>query len=199
MTLKVPHEPKRSLSPIRNLTKLRTATPSISLRHFNQVSQPLPADVAARIYSLRSRLSRHEGLETRYIPAGLREAIEPDILFAPSLIMNCIDPETYDYNDTQPASHPLPVDALDRAHSMFEGACHCTEFERDENAWCYRVVWPLVELAMEMQGNTKFKVESVYGLPNFGSISAVQCIRFQDRDVNIKHVSDRRCVDIIKK
>ena len=129
------------------------------------MKQSPPADVAARINNLRGRLSRRKGLEISYIPAGLREAIESDVLFAPSLAMEPIDPEAYDHEDARPASHPLLVDALDRVKSIFEGACHCTEFGRDENAWCYRVVWPLVELAMKLQGNIKFKMESVYGLP----------------------------------
>ena len=164
-TLTAQYGSKRSSSPTRNLTELRTATPSISLGSFNQVKQPLSADVAARINKLRGRLSRREGLEISYIPAGLREAIESDVLFAPTLAMDPIDPEAYDYEDTRPGSHPSLVDALDRVKSIFESACHCTEYGRDENAWCYRVVWPLVELAMRLQGNTKFKMESVYGLP----------------------------------
>ncbi|CAN9171290.1 unnamed protein product [Alternaria alternata] len=160
-TLTAPQGLKRSSSPTRNLTELRTATPSISLSPFNQVKQPPPANVSARINSLRSRLSRREGLEVSYIPAGLREAIESDVLFAPSLAMDPIDPEAYDHDDTRPASHPALVNALDRVKNIFQDACHCTEFGRDENAWCFRVVWPLVELAMKLHCNTKFKLESV--------------------------------------
>ncbi|CAN9238933.1 unnamed protein product [Alternaria alternata] len=160
-TLTAPQGLKRSSSPTRNLTELRTATPSISLSPFNQVKQPPPANVSARTNSLRSRLSRREGLEVSYIPAGLREAIESDVLFAPSLAMDPIDPEAYDHDDTRPASHPALVNALDRVKNIFQDACHCTEFGRDENAWCFRVVWPLVELAMKLHCNTKFKLESV--------------------------------------
>jgi hypothetical protein len=163
-TLTAPQGLKRSSSPTRNLTELRTATPSISLSPFNQVKQPPPANVSARINSLRRRLSRREGLEVSYIPAGLREAIESDVLFAPSLAMDPIDPEAYDHDDTRPASHPALVNALDRVKNIFQDACHCTEFGRDENAWCFRVVWPLVELAMKLHCNTKFKLESVYGI-----------------------------------
>ncbi|CAI9635604.1 unnamed protein product [Alternaria burnsii] len=160
-SLTAPQGLKRSSSPTRNLTELRTATPSISLSPFNQVKQPPPANVSARINSLRSRLSHREGLEVSYIPAGLREAIESDVLFAPSLAMDPIDPEAYDHDDTRPASHPALVNALDRVKNIFQDACHCTEFGRDENAWCFRVVWPLVELAMKLHCNTKFKLESV--------------------------------------
>ena len=163
--LTAPQGSKRSSSPIRNLTELRTATPSISLSPFNQVKQPPTADVAARINNLRGHLSRREGLEVSYIPAGLREAIELDVLFAPSLAMDPIDPEAYDHGDARPASHPSLVDALDRVKNIFQDACHCTELGRDENAWCYRVVWPLSELAMKLHDNNTFKMESVYGLP----------------------------------
>ncbi|CAN9196174.1 unnamed protein product [Alternaria alternata] len=159
-TLTAPQGLKRSSSPTRNLTELRTATPSISLSPFNHVKQPPPANISARINSLRSRLSRREGLEVSYIPAGLREAIESDVLFAPSLAMDPIDPEAYDHDDTRPASHPALVNALDRVKNIFQDACHCTKFGRDENAWCFRVVWPLVELSMKLHCNTKFKLES---------------------------------------
>ena len=121
------------------------------------MKQPPPANVSARINSLRSRLGRREGLEISYIPASLREAIESDMLFAPSLAMDPIDPEAYDHNDTRPASHPSRVNALDRVKNIFQDACHCNEFGRDENAWCFRVVWPLGELAMKLHCNTKFK------------------------------------------
>lgn len=125
------------------------------------MKQPPSASVSARINSLRGRLGRREGLEISYIPAGLRKAIESDTLFAPSLAMDPIDSEAYDHNDTRPASHPALVNALDRLKNIFQDACHCTEFGRDENAWCYRVVWPLIELAMKLDCNTKFKLESV--------------------------------------
>lgn len=118
-TLTAPQGLKRSSSPTRNLTELRTATPSISLSPFNQVKQPPPANVSARINSLGSCLGRREGLEISYIPAGLREAIESDLLFAPSLAMDPIDLEAYDHNNIRPASHPSLVNALDRVKNIF--------------------------------------------------------------------------------
>lgn len=155
---------KRSASPARQLTELRNATPSISLGPFNMIKQLPPPNISARISQLRSSLARRSGLETCYIPAGLREAIEADALFAPSLAMDPIEPEAYDTDDTREVSDPSLVDTLYRVRSIFEDARHCTEFGRDENAWCYRVVWPLLELAMKLHANTKFKLESVYGL-----------------------------------
>ncbi|KAF2457343.1 hypothetical protein BDY21DRAFT_386100 [Lineolata rhizophorae] len=143
------------------LTELRAATRSISLSPFNQVKQLPPIHVTTRINSLRNHLGRHEGLGTGYIPEGLREAIETDALLAPSLSMDPIAPEAYDHNDTRPPSHPSLVDVPDRVKKIFQDACHCTEFGRDENAWCYCVVWPLMELAMKLHGNAKFKLESV--------------------------------------
>jgi hypothetical protein len=86
------------------------------------------------------------------------------MLFAPSLAMDPTDPEAYDYNVTRPANHPSLVNALDRVKSIFQDACRCTEFGRDENAWCFCVVWPFVELAMKLHCNTKFKLESVYDI-----------------------------------
>lgn len=124
--------------------------------------QPLPANMAARLNSLRGRLNRREGLETSYIPAGLRKAIETDALFVPSLAMDAIDPEAYDYSDTRPVSHPFLVDVLHRVKKIYQDARHCTELGRDENAWCYCVVWPLFELTVKLNNNTNFELESVY-------------------------------------
>ena len=107
-------------------------------------------------------MGRRKGLETCYIPVGLREAIEAEVLFVPSLAMDPIDPDAYDYGDTRSASDPFLMDVLDRVKSIFQDAYHCTEFGRDEKAWCYRVVWPLVELAMRLHGSAKFKLKSVY-------------------------------------
>lgn len=50
---------KRSLSPTRALTELRTATPSICLSPLTQVKKSPPAAISAKIKSLR----RREGLE----------------------------------------------------------------------------------------------------------------------------------------
>jgi len=125
-TLTAPQGSKRTSSPTRYLTELRTVTPSITLSSFNQVDQPLPVDVVARINSLCTHLGCRKGLETCYIPAGLRKAIEVEALFMPSLAINPIDLDAYDYEDTRPAGDPFLVDILDRVKNIFQDAHHCT-------------------------------------------------------------------------
>ncbi|KAF2733034.1 hypothetical protein EJ04DRAFT_565424 [Polyplosphaeria fusca] len=49
--------------------------------------------------------------------------------------MDPIDPEAYDYEDTRSISDSSLLDVLDRVRNIFQDACHCTEFGRDENAW----------------------------------------------------------------
>lgn len=83
----------------------------------------------------------------------------------PLCIQNRYSPDAFDHEDTLTASDLSLLEVLDCVKSIFQDACHCTEFGRDENAWCYHVIWLLTELAMKLYGNAKFKLESVYSLP----------------------------------
>lgn len=82
------------------------------------MKQPPPVDVAARINRLRSYLGCRKGLETGYIPAGLREAIKTDMLFVLSLAIDPIDPDAYDHKDTRLASDLLLVEVPDHVKNI---------------------------------------------------------------------------------
>tara|TARA_R110002003_G_scaffold192_2_gene14896 strand:- start:331 stop:480 length:150 start_codon:yes stop_codon:yes gene_type:complete len=46
--------------------------------------------------------------------------------------------------------------------SIFQSATLCTQFGRDEIAWCFSVIWPLIELAIKLYGKDEWRPESVY-------------------------------------
>ncbi|KAF2468393.1 uncharacterized protein BDR25DRAFT_344352 [Lindgomyces ingoldianus] len=146
---------KRSVSPSRHLTALRTAQPAITLGPITMHKTPLPKDVAVDIGKLRKRLSARHG----YIPAGLQEAICRDPVFLPSLDIDPIDEEEFDEADSQNAAEL--ADTLRRVKTIFQNARLCTEYGRDENAWCFDVVYPLLELAIKLHGKDKWRCESV--------------------------------------
>ena len=51
---------------------------------------------------------------------------------------------------------------LGKVKQIFQRARTCKTRGRDENAWCQVVVQPLVELALELSGNGKLLLQSVY-------------------------------------
>ena len=72
-------ESRRSTSPIRQKTLLRTARPPILQDPLSNPSIPVPADVAPRLRALRQRLGRR--LTSRFIPACLRTELEKELAF----------------------------------------------------------------------------------------------------------------------
>lgn len=112
-----------------------------------------------RLGWLRTRLG--SALKGGYIPGGLQDAIEQDPDFRLSLSMEPIDEEAFDHEDKRTLADFALVDTLQQVKRIFQGATLCTQFGRDENAWCFSVVWPLIELAIKLHGKGKWQSESV--------------------------------------
>ncbi|KAF2190714.1 hypothetical protein K469DRAFT_747136 [Zopfia rhizophila CBS 207.26] len=72
----IPGSAKRTSSPSRYLTELRTARPLISLSPITMPPKPLSDDTMTRLGRLRRRLGNV--LKGGYIPGGLKDAIEQD-------------------------------------------------------------------------------------------------------------------------
>jgi hypothetical protein len=47
------------------------------------------------------------------------------------------------------------VDTVKQAKGIFQNATLCTQFGKDENAWCFGVIWPLIELIIKLHGKDK--------------------------------------------
>ena len=100
-------------------------------------------------------------LEGGYIPVGLKAAIEQDLDFRLSIAMDPIGEEAFNHEDKRTLADFVLVDTLQQVKKIFQGATLCTRFGRDENAWCFNVVWPLIELAIKFHGKDKWQPESV--------------------------------------
>ncbi|KAF1995301.1 hypothetical protein P154DRAFT_624078 [Amniculicola lignicola CBS 123094] len=57
-----------------------------------------------------------------YIPAGLKDAIEPDPEFRLSLSMEPIDIEVFDYDDKRTLADFALIDTLQQVRSIFQNA-----------------------------------------------------------------------------
>lgn len=112
-----------------------------------------------RLGKLRKRLN--SALKGGYIPIGLKDAIEKDPDFRLSIAMEPIDEDAFDYEDKRTVADFTFLDTLQQVKKIFQGAMLCTQFGRDENAWCFSVVWPLIELAIKLHGKDKWRPESV--------------------------------------
>ncbi|KAF2254344.1 hypothetical protein BU26DRAFT_136771 [Trematosphaeria pertusa] len=171
---------KRTSSPSRHLTELRTARPSILLSPITMPPKRLSEDAMTRLGRLRRQLG--SALKGGYIPVGLKDAIEQDPDFRLSLSMEPIDEEAFDHEDTRTLADFALVDTLQQVKKIFQGATLCTQFGRDENAWCFSVVWPLIELALKLHGNDKWRPESVQSR----SINPLYLSRISDPSVPTK-------------
>ncbi|KAF2811517.1 uncharacterized protein BDZ99DRAFT_518778 [Mytilinidion resinicola] len=150
---------KRTSSPSRHLTELRTARPSILLSPITMPPKPLPDDAMTRLGGLRRRLG--SALKGGYIPGGLKDAIEQDPDFRLSVSMEPIEEEAFNHEDSRTLADFALVDTLQQVKRIFQAATLCTQFGRDENAWCFSVVWPLIGLALKLHGKGKWRLESV--------------------------------------
>ncbi|KAF2459139.1 hypothetical protein BDY21DRAFT_420389 [Lineolata rhizophorae] len=150
---------ERTSSPSPHLIELRTARPSISLSPITMPPKPLSDDSMTRLGRLRRRLN--SVLKGGYIPGGLRSAIEQDPDFRLSVSMEPIDEEAFDHEDKRTLADFTLIDTLQQVKKIFQSASLCTQFGRDENAWCFSVVWPLIELTIKLHGKDKWRPESV--------------------------------------
>ncbi|KAF2629550.1 hypothetical protein BU25DRAFT_485471 [Macroventuria anomochaeta] len=150
---------KRTASPSRHLTELRTAQPSISLAPITMPPQPLLQDTMTCLAHLRRQLGT--AIKDRYIPGGLKHAIEQDPDFRLSLSMEPFDEVAFDYDDTRSPHDLTLVDVLRRVKGIFQSAGLCSQCGKNENAWCFGVIWPLIELAVILHGKGLWRPESV--------------------------------------
>ncbi|KAH8726886.1 hypothetical protein GQ44DRAFT_770815 [Phaeosphaeriaceae sp. PMI808] len=153
---------KRTSSPDRQHIELRTARPSISLAPISVPPSPPSADTLTRLGRLRTRLGRT--LKGGYIPGGLKDAIEQDPDFRLSISMEPIGEDAYNHEDKRTLADFALFNTLQQVKKIFQEAALCKEFGRDENAWCFSTVWPLIELAIKLHGNAKWQAESVQSL-----------------------------------
>jgi hypothetical protein len=100
-------------------------------------------------------------LKGGYIPGGLKDAIKQDPDFCLSVSMEPINEEAFDHEDKRTLADFALVHTLHQVKNIFQGATLCTQFGRDENAWCFSVVWPLIELAIKLHGKDKWRPKSV--------------------------------------
>ncbi|KAF1363471.1 hypothetical protein EJ07DRAFT_173284 [Lizonia empirigonia] len=150
---------KRTASPSRYLTELRMAEPSVSLAPITMPPQPLSDDAMIHLGQLRRRLG--DALKGKYIPGGLKDAIEQDSDFSLSLSMEPIEEEAFDYSDKRTLDDFALVNILQQVKRIYQSAALCAQFGRDENAWCFGVIWPLIELATTIHGKNQWQTESV--------------------------------------
>jgi hypothetical protein len=150
---------ERTVSLSRYLIELRTAQPSVSLAPITMPPQPLSDDAMTRLGQLRRQLG--DALKGKYIPAGLKDAIEQHPEFHLSLSMEPIEGGAFDYEDTRTLGDFALDNILQQVKRIFKSATLCAQFGRDENAWCFGVIWPLIELATRIRGESQWQPESV--------------------------------------
>ncbi|RMD39683.1 hypothetical protein DV735_g5444, partial [Chaetothyriales sp. CBS 134920] len=149
---------KRSFSPSRDLTALRTARPSISLCPITAPPKPPSDDMMARLGGLREQV--RNAAKAGYIPGGLKDAIEQDPDLRVSLHMEPIDKEAFDYEDKRTLADFALVETMQQVKKIYQNAVHCSEQGKDENAWCFSVVYPVFEHAAKLDGD-RWQPESV--------------------------------------
>ncbi|KAK3216149.1 hypothetical protein GRF29_8g2368657 [Pseudopithomyces chartarum] len=138
--------PKRTTSPVRDLLKdLRVLKPSIFCEIPSSVI--LPESAAALQQSLMDRLE--EGL----IPASLKS----NVLAKYPSIAASIPIVAYDLSDTRSANE-LGI-MWDSVEEILSESRDCGRYQQDKNAWCMKVVYSTLRLALK--GNHSLKVESV--------------------------------------
>lgn len=75
--------------------------------------------------------------------------------------MEPVEEEAFDYANKRTLADFALVDTLQQVKKIFQSATLCTQFGRDENAWCFGVIWPLLELAIKLHAKDKWRPESV--------------------------------------
>lgn len=138
--------PKRATSPVRDLLNdLRVSKPAVLCEIPSAVTLP------ERALALQRSLMDH--LEEELIPVGLKTQI-----FAtyPSVAAS-IPTSAYDVSDSRST---LELNTLwDCIEEILSESRDCGRYQQDENAWCMKVVHPVLRLALK--GSSMLKVESV--------------------------------------
>lgn len=108
---------------------------------------------------LSSRLGN--ALRGGYIPIGLKDVIEQGPDYRLSISIDPIDEEVFDHEDKRTLANFVLVNILQQVMKIFHGATLCTQLGRDKNAWCFSVVWAVIEVAIKFHGKDKWQPESV--------------------------------------
>lgn len=106
-----------------------------------------------------------DGLDKGWIPIELRKLIEEDQDFG----YQRIERHAWSENMTSALSDPIVDDearigfeyVLRKVKEIWLNARVCELQGRDENAWCMDVILPLVKLALRLDGDGKFWLQSV--------------------------------------
>ncbi|KAL9628137.1 MAG: hypothetical protein Q9164_007382, partial [Protoblastenia rupestris] len=133
------------------LALLRGATPSITCDGMLRTKQkaPIPSAVTILLKYLV------EGMRERIIPAYLKDHLEE---VDPSNIYGVPSSEYYiDRNLNKAKAQNI----WEVVHLIYDTARSCQTEKRDENAWCFRVVLPLMDFAVGKPFEAMFEVDPI--------------------------------------
>jgi hypothetical protein len=106
-----------------------------------------------------------DGLDRGWIPGELRKPIEEDEDFGYQRIerhaWSEITARTLSNPSVDGEARTGSAYVLRKVKKIWLNARMCQSKGRDENAWCMDVIQPLVKLAMRLEGEGKFWLQSV--------------------------------------
>ncbi|KAL5371474.1 hypothetical protein DPSP01_014248 [Paraphaeosphaeria sporulosa] len=151
--------PRRANSPSRdNIAVLASASPPTITEPSSGLKTPPPR----RVRDVMERLE--DGLDSGWIPGWLREPIEEEQDFG----YQRIERHAWDQSTARSLSVTVGGEerkrlayVLRKVKKIWLNARVCQSRGRDENAWCMDVIQPLVKLAMRLEGEEKFWLQSV--------------------------------------
>lgn len=160
--------PSRPISPTRDLiNQLRSAHPSIQC---NAIESPLSSESPIAVQELLKNLAA--GFGENVIPRKLR-VCQDGSGTAGSKVANC-GPHKPKIEAASPfATAFIPTNAWmddsdvfleaiwDQVAEILDEAICCVKYQRDENAWCSKVVHPLMSLALGRSRTTMLQWENV--------------------------------------
>ncbi|PSN58769.1 hypothetical protein BS50DRAFT_368104 [Corynespora cassiicola Philippines] len=152
--------PRRANSPSRdNIAVLASASPPTITEPSSGLKTPPPR----RVRDVIERLE--DGLDRGWIPGQLRELIEEDEDFGYQRIESHAWSNAAARRLADPAVDSEEREALAyllrKVKKIWINARMCQAKGRDENAWCTDVIQPLLKLAMRLEGEEKFWLQSV--------------------------------------
>jgi hypothetical protein len=105
------------------------------------------------------------GLDRGWIPRPLRVRIEEDTDFGyqriESRAWSDSTPQTFSNQDVDNEDQEALTYVFKKVKEIWLSARICQARGRDENAWCIDVIQPLIKLAMKLEGEGKFWLQSV--------------------------------------
>ncbi|KAF2254200.1 hypothetical protein BU26DRAFT_134941 [Trematosphaeria pertusa] len=151
--------PRRANSPSRDsISVLASAFPPTITEPSSGLRTPPPR----RVRDVMERLE--DGLDRGWIPGRLREPIDEDQDFGYQRIERHAWGESTARNLSDPGVDSEECErlayVLRKVKKIWLNARVCQSRGRDENAWCMDVIQPLVKLAMRLEGQDKFWLQS---------------------------------------